>query len=166
MSSALRIIATYGDRTELEIARAKLAAAGIRAFARDEHTSTLNPHYMASALGGHRLEVRAEDAELALEVLSETPEEDDQDDDDDATEDGPRCPHCGARYAYFEWPPLLVLLSLLLLGLPLLFIRRQWHCRKCDRTFAAPAPLPCPDGPYRSPRRGARAPRSSLDSGS
>jgi hypothetical protein len=155
VEGGLRTIATFGDKLALELARARLAAAGIRCFVPDEHTSTLNPHYMAAAKG-LSLKVRASDAEAALAVLSEPADEvgDDEDDDGDDEEahDGPRCPHCGARYAYFEWPPVLLFVSVFLLGLPLLFCRKSWHCRKCDRTFGAPPPVAVPGGPYRAPR--------------
>jgi hypothetical protein len=154
VSSALRTIATYGDRLELELARARLSAAGIRAFATDEHTSTLNPHYL-TALGGHSLKVREEDEAAALEILRE-PEGDRDDEDDDEDDDEPRCPRCASRYAYFERSPLVLFLSFFLLGLPLLFSKKRWHCKKCDTTFRAPAPADDPLGPYRRPRRGAR----------
>jgi len=157
--SGLRTLATYGNRLELELARARLSAAGIRVFATDEHTSTLNPHYLATATGGHSLKVRAEDEEAALEILRENEEAPDErdDDDDDEQDDGPRCPRCTSRYAYFERSPLVWLISFFLLGLPLLFWKKRWHCKKCDTTFEAPRPAVEPLGPYRRPRRKARA---------
>jgi len=151
-SSGLRTIATYGDRLELELARARLRAANIRVFVADEHTSTLNPHYMA-AIGGLKLSVHEEDAELALEILNEPPEDAEDDEDED---DGPACPRCGARYAYFEHPRFFIFFALFLLGLPLLFCKKRWHCKKCDETFAAPPPNRAPGGPYRTPRRAHR----------
>jgi hypothetical protein len=155
MAGRLVTIATFGRALEAEIARAKLGAHGIRSFVSDENLSTLNPHYIGAALGV-RLAVREADADEARAILDEPPEnaEDDGDDDDPevAAQDGPRCPHCGMRYAYFQWPPWLALVSFALLGLPLLFVKKRWYCRKCEHSFTASPPASRPESPYRKPR--------------
>jgi rubredoxin len=152
-------IATFGEVLQAQMCRSKLLAGGVRAFVADEHVSTLNPHYLGAA-SGIRVQVRRLDVPRALEILKpEVEEEIDEDagEEDPEHDDGPRCPRCEARYSYFEWSPGQVVLILLLLGVPLLFFKKAWHCRRCDHRFS-----PAPSGdrresPYRRPRRGAQA---------
>jgi len=154
MRADLITVATYGSTIQAEIGRSKLVAHGIRAFVADEHTSTLNPPYLAAAAGGVRLQVRRSEFEAAKAILDE-PEEDEEDEIDDS-EDGPACPACGKRYVYYAWPPEILFFSILLFGLPLLFLRKPWHCRRCDhRFYDAPVP-PDKAHPYREPRKGLR----------
>jgi rubredoxin len=154
-------VATFGEVLQAQMCRAKLGAGGVRAFVADEHTSTLNPHYLGAA-SGIRVQVRRVDVPRALEILkvaaNESEDEgDDAGDEDPELDDGPRCPRCEARYSYFEWSPGQVLLIVLMLGLPLLFLRKTWHCRRCDHRFL-PAPLgDRRESPYRKPRRGSQA---------
>jgi hypothetical protein len=150
-------VATYSAAFEAQIARSALAAHGVRAFIADEHLTTLNPHYMGAALG-IRLQVHHPDLERAAEILSATAagaDGEDDEDDDEAAADGPRCPQCEARYAYREWSSGQILLILLLLGIPLLFLEKHWHCRKCHAYWAPAGAPPRPRSPYRAPKRKA-----------
>ena len=153
-------VATFGEVLQAQMCRATLAAGGVRAFVADEHASTLNPHYMGAA-NGIRVQVRGVDVPRALEILKHaaTPAEGEEDagDEDHEHDDGPRCPRCEARYSYFEWSPGQVLLLVLLLGLPLLFLRKGWHCRRCDHRFLVAPSGERPESPYRRSRRGAQA---------
>lgn len=135
--------------------RAKLAAHGIRAFVTDEHLSTLNPQYMAAA-GGVRLQVRRADETHAQEILNEPVPEEDEDDD---IEDGPPCPRCGKRYAYRGLPGWHTLVAVLLLGIPFLFLKKQWICGKCHHPFGTPDGPASRAHPYRVPRDAARSKR-------
>lgn len=154
-------IATFGQMMEAQIARATLAAHDIHSFVADEHLLTLNPHYVGAA-SGIRLQTSDIDALLAIEILNE-PLERDEDDYDEA-EDGPRCPHCDARYAYHERPAGSFLLGLLLFGIPFLFLKKRWHCRKCHEEWQAAPALEQKHGPYREPRASALA-RPARDDG-
>ncbi|NUQ78235.1 MAG: DUF2007 domain-containing protein [Polyangiaceae bacterium] len=153
-------VATFGEVLEAQMCRSTLAAGGVRAFVADEHLSTLNPHYVGAA-SGIRVQVRRVDVPRALEILkaaSEAGEEDegDEEDEDSAHDDGPRCPQCAARYSYFEWSPVEVIFIVLMLGIPLLFMRKRWHCRRCDHRFLPISAGERRESPYRRPRRGAR----------
>ncbi|WP_129353401.1 putative signal transducing protein [Sorangium cellulosum] len=153
-SERLVTVATYSRAFEAQMGRSALAAHGIRAFIADEHAATLNPHYIGSALG-IRLQVPLADRERAAEVLKTPPLDDDHglDEEDEAAElDGPKCPACGARYAYREWSPGQLVLLVALLGLPLLALNKRWHCRKCDAYWAPEAAAPRRGSPYRAPR--------------
>jgi hypothetical protein len=159
VSTELVTIATFSEVLAAQMCRATLSAAGVRAFVADEHISTLNPHYMGAAIG-IRVQVRRTDVDRALEILKEVAEQEqepgDDDDDHDEHDDGPRCPSCASRYAYYEWSLGQVLLILLLFGLPLFFIQKQWHCRRCDERFRIASGPSLKESPYRKPRRAAR----------
>jgi hypothetical protein len=159
VSSELVTVATFGEVLAAQMCRARLASAGVRAFVADEHLSTLNPHYMGAALG-IRVQVRQADLARALEILKEAAERKDEDegeDDDDEHDDGPRCPSCASRYSYFEWSAGQMFLIVLLVGLPLLFLHKQWHCRRCDHRFRIVSAPERKDSPYRKPRASTRA---------
>ena len=47
--------------------------------------------------------------------------------------------------------------GVLLFGLPLLFLTRQWHCRRCDHRFRIESAPARPESPYRRPRRAAQS---------
>lgn len=155
MRPGLCTVATYSEAFEAQIARSKLVALGVRAFIADEHLTTLNPHYMGAALG-IRLQVHHADLERAAEILS-APAADEvaDEDDDEGHADGPKCPRCGARYAYREWSSGQLFVIVLLLGLPLLLLQKQWHCRRCQAYWPPPLPQPMRGSPYRAPRRSA-----------
>ena len=63
-------VATFGWEMEANLARARLASAGIAAHLADECMGSIYWHYV-KALGGLRLQVSAEDAEDALAILRE-----------------------------------------------------------------------------------------------
>jgi hypothetical protein len=157
MPSELVTIATFGEVTAAQLCRATLTASGVRAFVADEHLSTLNPHYMGAS-AGIRVQVHKADEARALEILAAAapPAEEEEDDDDESSEeDGPRCPRCGARYSYYEWSSGQVLLIALFLGLPLLFMKKKWSCRRCHHRYRLPEGTARAESPYRKPRRGA-----------
>ena len=161
VAGSLATVATYSETFEAQIARSALSAHGVRAFIADEHLATLNPHYIGAA-SGIRLQVRRADLERAAEILSAATtaaEDDPEDEDDEAKADGPRCPRCEARYAYQDWSAGQLLVIALLLGLPLLFLQKRWHCRKCHAYWRPGAAPPRPESPYRAPRLAARRDR-------
>lgn len=157
-AAQLVTIATFGEVTAAQLCRATLAASGVRAFVADEHISTLNPHYMGASVG-IRVQVRKADEARALEILAAAAapmgEDEDEDEDESSGEDGPRCPRCGARYSYYEWSSGQMVLIVLLLGLPLLFMSKQWSCRRCHHWYRLPEGAARAESPYRKPRRGA-----------
>ncbi len=124
----METIARFSTPVEARIAWSRLDAAGIPAFVADEHTINMQWLY-SDALGGVRLQVPAEWADRARELLAseaqlpEVPPEQPGE---------PRCPHCGGR----EFGPgtrgrRMAFLTWLLAGLPLWPVRRQRRCRGC-----------------------------------
>lgn len=117
----------YSTPIEANLARSLLEAEGIPCFIRDEHTIGINWLY-SNVLGGVRLCVSEEDLVRAKEILAASlPEE----------EAAPlRCPECGServedRQAQRGWS----FLSAAIVGLPLPFAKKRFHCEQCGHSF-------------------------------
>lgn len=163
-------VATFGHLLDAQLCRATLSAGGIRALLPDEHTLSLNPHYIG-AVQGIRVQVAEADRAKALLILEEAEaartlaeqeerEEENRSDWDgdeaEAHEEGPRCPECGRRYCYFEWSPIQKFFILILLGLPMIVLKKRWHCRACGHGFSVEKAGGVAESPYRKARGGAR----------
>lgn len=127
--SELITIATYSFPHEAHVAKANLDAAGIPAFIADEHTINMQWLY-SNALGGVRLMVPAQYAEMAQEVLSQDFSHllEAQFGEDIVS----RCSRCGSKnvrpYTQGKKPAFLVFL---LLGFPLFFYQHGMRCNDC-----------------------------------
>jgi DNA-directed RNA polymerase subunit M/transcription elongation factor TFIIS len=128
---------------EAELARIKLEAAGIPCFlAGQEFAST---YWLASGANrGVQLQVKRSDAERALEVLGPAPGAPDQEVEPQAQADEsvtPLCPRCHSDAVVYErFSRRFFYLSMLLLGFPLLWGRRRYHCDRCGYTWKRPSP--------------------------
>jgi hypothetical protein len=136
-------IAVFNHSVEAHLCKTRLESEGIECFLQGDVALNINL-FGTAALDSLRLEVRESDAERAIEILKEGVQEtgvEDNDTDGKATH-GPCCPRCGSfEISGRKRSPVFVLLSLLLLGIPLLFMRTTWECRNCWHTwkaFAAP----------------------------
>jgi hypothetical protein len=67
---SLVTIATFTNAFNMHVIKGRLENEGIPAFAKDEHTVTVNPLY-GGALGGIKLQVREEDVADALRILAD-----------------------------------------------------------------------------------------------
>ena len=140
-------VKTFSRPLDAQLALARLDAEGIDALIPDEQVATIDP-LVLDALGGVRLQVRVADLERATAVLS-MPLEDPVDDE---LEPGPRCPRCDSVYVSPEWTGMQLLLAVPLLGLPLSFMKKPLHCKKCEHVFPAPEldpDRPPPSSPFR-----------------
>jgi rubredoxin len=138
-SEKLVTVATFDISYEAHLAKARLEDEGIPALLLDENIVTMMMRY-SHAVGGIKLQVRKSDAVRAKALLSMPA----MGFDDDETEPLPReegedektCPACGAGDVYFErFSPGCAFASVLLLGFPLIFLRKKWRCMKCNRRF-------------------------------
>ncbi len=122
-------VETFAAPWEAQLARARLEAEGIDSQLADEHLARLG---LSGAIGGVRLQVRAEDAEIARQVLrreARLPELYLVTDEEALR---PRCPGCNSDSLTLErWSRLLFVSSLLLFRIPILIPRRRWKCRHC-----------------------------------
>jgi ribosomal protein S14 len=138
----LEIIRSYRFPHEALIAKSALEAFGVRAWVLDENQIRLR-WYMADALGGVKLAVRAADVDGAQEILSgdhsaalaAVPEA------QLPASQAERCPRCGAPALEIErarvasrWPKvLLIAVAALFAGgpAPHFTVRATSRCRSC-----------------------------------
>lgn len=131
-------IATFSFPHEAHLAKATLDAAGIPSFIADEHTINMQWLY-SNAMGGVRLQVPAEFAAQAHEVLNEPVESVLMPEPEPEPEAEPAvCPACGGplgeAYPSGKRPAIL---TWAVLGLPLWPIRQVRRCSACGKISKA-----------------------------
>lgn len=131
MSDDLITLWRYRDLPEALIAYSKLHAEGFDCFLADDNVVRLN-WFWSNAIGGVRLQVRADDGESAIAVLAqEIP------DSFSAEEVGeeylqPACPKCGSRDVGFETMYRgIALAALQFCAVPLPTPKDRWECEDC-----------------------------------
>lgn len=124
-------VAEFSQAPEAYVAKGLLEAEGIWAFIADEYTIGANWLY-SRTLRGVKLQVQESDVEearriLGLEEDKELPKEVPQEE---------RCPICGStNIQYRRFSQRWVFASWLLLGFPLLFMKRKWVCNNCGHEW-------------------------------
>ena len=112
---------------EADFLCAKLASCGIEASIPDQSTMTVLPLY-GSALGGIRIQVEESDLEKAREFM--------RDMIDEAKTQELRCPKCDSATVDYErvsWRFAAVIV--LLIGIPLLWLKKKFTCRSCGHRW-------------------------------
>ncbi len=131
-------VASFATPTEASLAASRLEQEGIRSFLENENTIATD-FLLSNAIGGVRVVVAESDVLRAREVLQMSPaviDEDDLDEFDGYADEPYRCPECHRKELDFvPFSGVVALSSLLLLGLPLLFISRAKRCRACGHVW-------------------------------
>ena len=133
-------VATFSDPMEAQLARAKLESGGIRGAIADDNLVAMDWYY-TNAVGGVKLQVTADDLAAAREVLAEVEaarkQREAQGSIDEPAEAGdPVCPKCGSPEVYYErFSRRLAFLAMLLLRIPLPFLKQKWSCEACGHTW-------------------------------
>jgi len=128
-------VAEFSQAPEAYVAKGLLEAEGIWAFVADEYTVTANWLY-SRALKGVKLQVRASDLEAARRVLGLEEETEVPEDEGARVPADERCPRCGSiNIQYRRFSSRWVFLSWLLLGFPLLFLKKRWVCNHCGHEW-------------------------------
>ncbi|MHA1600417.1 MAG: hypothetical protein ACTSW2_06300 [Alphaproteobacteria bacterium] len=131
MSNPLKTVKAFKNEVEAHAARTKLATVGI--------TATVHrvSRYRAMASGGYVLKVRPADFQKAQTLFAKLDREIDMDEYVDPDDDAyTRCPECrSVNVKAAPVPGGLQVLAILGIGIPLLFIKRDWSCRKCGHTW-------------------------------
>ncbi|MDR1156527.1 MAG: DUF2007 domain-containing protein [Bacteroidales bacterium] len=135
-------VLTFVYPHESGIPRSLLESEGIECFMRDEMTATVQPFY-SNAIGGIKLQVREGDVQRAMEILIEggfiSDEEKKawlgEDESGMKASDGSACPYCGSTEVVREKSAFAAMLSMLLLGFPVLPFRKGYHCMDCGKDF-------------------------------
>jgi len=78
MNDELVTVTSFGTAHEAELARGFLEANGIDAFLADEAMARIANH-LTPIIGGYKLQVRQEDVDLVVELLSQVQSEPDAD---------------------------------------------------------------------------------------
>ena len=134
-ASGLSIIARFRNEANAQLARSKLAAAGIDARVWDAYTIAVNWLY-ADALGGVKVVVAREDAAEALEVLRDQVAGEVTGEMIPETPPDRMCPRCGSVNVRFQsFARRLTFLSIVLLGFPLWIGRNRYVCRSCGQQW-------------------------------
>jgi hypothetical protein len=95
----------------------------------DENLARLG---LSNAIGGVRLQVREEDAEIAVQMLRREARLPEIYLVTDEEARRPRCPGCNSDSLSLErWSRQLLVASFLLLRIPILLPRKRWKCRHC-----------------------------------
>ncbi len=129
-SQRLVTVRRYRDTSEAIVARTVLESAGMFCFLRDENLVRLD-WQISNFIGGLRLQVRPEDSEAALELLSQ-PVPESISFASEVKFDQPRCPSCGSIDITFEGHSRsAALVSTFAVGLPLPLGSESWRCDKC-----------------------------------
>ena len=112
---------------EADLLCMKLEAAGIKTFIPDQSTASIQPLY-SGAIGGIRIQIVEQDLAKAREILAAKLE---------PTDKGIfQCPECGANAInYQRVSTRFAFLSLLLLGIPLLWFKRTCTCKSCHHKW-------------------------------
>ncbi len=133
---------------ELTVIKGRLEAEGIPCFLKNEQIIQVAPFYSNTA-GGVQLQVLESDLAKAQEIIAlnesdyiDLSNEESQDNIIQPAEEvygKRRCPNCGSGAILpHKLPVFLYAVSILLLGIPLLFIKRKYHCFTCEADFEKP----------------------------
>ena len=122
-------IRKFRDLPEALLAKGSLDSAGIECTLVDDNMVRLD-WFISNLLGGVKLQVNAEDAAAAEEMLSQ-PIPEDFDVSGMGTYEQPHCPKCGSLDVNFrEIAPAAYLSAAF--SVPIPFRRRAWRCQTCD----------------------------------
>jgi Putative prokaryotic signal transducing protein len=134
VAEQLVVVARFSNSFEAGLAQSKLEAEGISTFPENAMVTGIDAYTGAQ---GTRLRVRREDAHRAAEILRATPARKFLVGEFAVVEEGAAtCPACGSgQVARVPLPDAFKLLSIVLLGLPLLFAPKVWRCAACGNVW-------------------------------
>jgi hypothetical protein len=142
--SELVTIRTFRDLPEALLAKGSLDSSGIQCALVDDNMVRLD-WFISNLLGGIKLQVKAEDADAADDILSQ-PLPEHFDVSGVGEYEQPRCPKCGSLDINFRELQSSAYLSMAL-NVPIPFHRCAWHCHSCDVEWEAdgvPGPAESP----------------------
>jgi|ERR1017187_3133690 DNA-directed RNA polymerase subunit RPC12/RpoP len=143
MNDGFITIASYPEPLEANLMRSKLLSEDIECILLDENLISVQPFY-SNAIGGIRLQVHEDDAMRAKEILDESNKpplhivrkSDESDSNRTYKNTKLHCPECNSTDVYYErHTNSELVLSVLLLGIPLLFIKGKYHCYNCGNKW-------------------------------
>ncbi len=136
-------IRTFTYAHEAVIVKARLEAEGVQGYLKDEFTVSIDP-FLSNAVGGVKLQVVEDDVDEALAILTKvdyTADEHPVESVDLTANDNragtPTCPSCGSSETAVQRRPAgwAFGISVLLLGFPIPFLSKSYHCFNCGIDF-------------------------------
>jgi len=145
--ASLVTIATYDRQYEASLAQARLESEGVQAFVHGENTARIFTE-VGGEIGSVLLQVRAEDEDHARAILAMDEEGYDEflssiqaenaEEQRETFESRDHCPNCGSDNIFTtDISPLSKLGAIFLLGIPLLFMKKERECAICGHTWRA-----------------------------
>ena len=139
MSDKIITLSVENDLTNAYLIKGILDEHGIDCFISNENVTTANPLYM-NAVGGIEIQIREEDKENAIKILAQNRTEQEEHLEDPIAEEKTisqtRCPKCGSDEIRKEKVSAAAFaFSILLLGFPLPFFKRKYHCFDCQHEW-------------------------------
>lgn len=130
MTGPLVTIMTFRDLPQALLAQGKLEAEGIESVLGDENVVRMD-WFWANAMGGIKLQVRSQDAQLAIAALNEEiPASLMLDEADEFIQ--PSCPKCGSLDVDYGAPGRGVQLAVLyVVPVPIPAGKERWMCQSC-----------------------------------
>ena len=123
----MKTLTTVTWLPEADAVSLRLNAEGIETFIPDQHTILTNAMY-GNAIGGIRIQVHEKDYDRAKEILHGMIPP--------AAQGMFVCPVCNSdSIAYEKYSRRFAFLMLLLLGIPLLWLKRQFFCNSCGHKW-------------------------------
>jgi hypothetical protein len=127
----------YRDLPEALVAKSKLDSEDLWCSLADENIIRLN-WFLSNAVGGVRLQVVSDDAQVATEILAEQIPVSFSAEETGEEYHQPECPHCHSRDVTFEPMYKKIALPLLWgLGLPVWIPKKSWKCEDCEHEWKA-----------------------------
>jgi hypothetical protein len=131
-------IERFRDLPEALLAKGKLESAGIHCFLADSELVRTD-WLWSNAIGNMRLQVRAEDAKEAVEILHEPPPEIFLEHEVGEIYQQPRCPKCNSSDIGFHSIDRKLSYALMLLGIPIPIPKNCWRCTACGAEWVEDA---------------------------
>src|SRR6202050_4042264 len=135
----------FRDLPEALLAKGSLESAGIQAYLVDDNMIRMD-WFISNLLGGIKLKVRAEDAEVALELLNQ-PIPEMLEVEGIGSFEQPKCPRCGALDVNHEELNKPIAYLTAYAGIPVPAYKSGWTCHACGNLWQEhPGKLPEDDG--------------------
>lgn len=126
-------IRQFRDLPEALLAKGFIESAGIECFLADENIVRMD-WFISNFVGGIKLQVKSDDVDAALEVLSQPiPEEFSFEGEGKFQQ--PRCPKCCSLDIIFEDLNKEVAYTSAWLGVPIPLAQKSWKCLTCNRRW-------------------------------
>lgn len=129
-------IRKFRDLPEALLAKGSLESVGIECFLGDDNLVRLD-WFISNFVGGIKLQVKAEDAATALELL-EQPIPEGLYIEGIGLYEQPRCPKCESLDISFQELNKAVAYATAYLGVPIPLRRKSWKCHNCQAEWQDP----------------------------